>query len=68
MSLALVWVVAVGLVGEASTGRRRCPSCGASLGAPKLRRHMAFCAPDLLDPEGWAEADQQVVWEHLQIR
>lgn len=43
-----------------------CPSCGVSLQPKNAKRHMAFCCPDLLDPEGWQLRDRQVVLSHLQ--
>lgn len=46
----------------------RCPSCGQELTSKGYRRHMAFCSPDLLDPDGWANGDQQVVLQHIDRR
>ena len=43
------------------TATDRCPSCTIPLSAKNRRRHMAFCCPDLLDPEGWAASDREVV-------
>lgn len=42
-----------------------CPSCGQKLSPAKIKRHMAFCAPDLLDPQGWAQGDRAVVLKHI---
>ena len=42
-----------------------CPSCEQAITSKNMKRHMAFCSPDLLDPEGWAAADQQVVVDHI---
>ena len=39
----------------------RCPSCDIELSDKNRRRHMAYCCPDLLDPEGWAQGDRTVV-------
>ena len=52
--------------GRAATSRsaRRCPSCGQQLLEARARRHLAFCAPDALDPEGWAQTDREVVLAH----
>ena len=38
-----------------------CPSCKLPLKPAKYRGHLAFCAPDLLDPVGWKDGDQEVV-------
>ena len=46
---------------HSSTATDRCPSCAIPLSAKNRRRHMAFCCPDLLDPEGWAASDREVV-------
>jgi 23S rRNA pseudouridine1911/1915/1917 synthase len=46
----------------------RCPSCGQPLSAAKVKRHMAFCAPDLLDPQGWAQGDRAVVLRHIRAK
>ena len=44
----------------------RCPSCGQSLTAKNRKRHLAFCAPDLLDPDGWQSTDQSVVLQQVE--
>lgn len=44
--------------------RLACPSCRQALQEKSYRRHLAFCAPDLLDPEGWAAGDCAVVQRH----
>ena len=42
-----------------------CPSCGQKLGKSRAR-HMAFCCPDLLDPDGWGAGDRDTVLRHAQ--
>lgn len=42
-----------------------CPSCGLELQPKKYKGHLAFCAPDLLDPEGWANGDQETVLRQI---
>ncbi|KAL1519710.1 hypothetical protein AB1Y20_023220 [Prymnesium parvum] len=43
----------------------RCPSCGERVSQKKMRRHQAFCCPDLLDPAGWHAADRATVLEYV---
>ena len=45
-----------------------CPSCGQQLKPANYRRHLAFCAPDLLDPSGWAAGDRETVLCHAAKR
>ena len=49
-------------------GGGTCPSCGQRLAAAKAKRHMAFCCPDLLDPDGWAQGDRAVVLKHVRAK
>ena len=46
------------------SGATRCPSCSQALQPKNRAKHMAFCCPDLLDPEGWADGDAAVVLGH----
>ena len=45
-----------------------CPSCGQAIRGEGWRRHLAYCAPDLLDPEGWESWDRDVVLRHAARR
>lgn len=40
-----------------------CPSCGEKMQRSSAK-HMAFCCPDLLDPDGWHNMDYDVVMTH----
>ena len=40
----------------------RCPMCAQEFASGGTRaRHLALCCPDLIDPEGWAAGDGEVV-------
>ena len=45
-------------------GGSNCPSCGQLVSSKNMRRHQAFCCPDLLDPEGWHAGDRETVLRH----
>ena len=43
-------------------GHPRCPMCAQEFASGGTRaRHLALCCPDLIDPEGWAAGDGEVV-------
>ena len=43
-------------------GHPRCPMCAQEFASGGTRaRHLALCCPDLIDPEGWAAGDCEVV-------
>lgn len=42
-----------------------CPSCEQQVSEKNMRRHQAFCCPDLLDPEAWEDGDRRTVLEHV---
>lgn len=46
---------------DAAAPMRCCPSCDQNLRPETYRRHLAFCAPDLLDSDGWVAGDREVV-------
>ena len=47
--------------------RLSCPSCGQVLQPSSYKRHLAFCAPEHLDPDGWP-SDREHVLAHLHKR
>lgn len=38
-----------------------CPFCGAAVVERALKRHLALCAPETLDPEGWQAGGKKAV-------
>ena len=61
-------ITLLSVAGAAGLASRPCPSCGQPLRDANRRRHLAFCAPDLLDPQGWASNDRDVVLRHAAKR
>jgi len=50
----------------AANGAAPCFSCGEPLTSAKRVKHMSFCCPDLLDPDGWRTGDQVTVLAHVE--
>ena len=44
-----------------SKGEQCCPMCGQVLVARAFTRHVALCAPETLDPEGWEASGRDAV-------
>ena len=64
-SLLLSLAPPASYVASSQRGSKPCPSCGTDISAKGWRRHLAFCAPDLLDPEGWSLTDREVVMRQV---